>query len=75
IYCDPRCYPEYLIHDVLIVGYGMDDHEDYWIVKHHGLVTGVKEATCGCAEIRTIPVEWHQMQVTLLFICFMNCSS
>ncbi|TOF88153.1 hypothetical protein CGJ15_24830, partial [Vibrio parahaemolyticus] len=34
VYYESSCDPEYLDHAVLVVGYGTEDGEDYWLVKN-----------------------------------------
>uniref|UniRef100_A0A3B5AH46 Cathepsin L1-like n=1 Tax=Stegastes partitus TaxID=144197 RepID=A0A3B5AH46_9TELE len=34
IYDEPNCNPNNLSHAVLLVGYGSDDGQDYWIIKN-----------------------------------------
>lgn len=34
IYDEPNCNPNNLSHAVLLVGYGSDGGQDYWIIKN-----------------------------------------
>lgn len=34
IYDEPNCNPNNLSHAVLLVGYGSEGGEDYWIIKN-----------------------------------------
>lgn len=34
IYEEPRCNANNLSHAVLLVGYGSEDGQDYWIIKN-----------------------------------------
>lgn len=34
IYDEPRCDPNNLSHAVVLVGYGSEDGQDYWIIKN-----------------------------------------
>ncbi|XP_066254185.1 cathepsin L-like proteinase [Euwallacea similis] len=65
IYSDSNCSPNNLNHAVLIVGYGSEDGQDYWIVKntwgtswgeqgYFRILRGADE--CGIAEDTVYPV-------------------
>lgn len=65
IYTDTRCSADGLNHGALIVGYGTEDDQDYWIVKnswgslwgeqgYFKLLRGTNE--CGIGEYDVYPV-------------------
>ena len=44
IYSDPKCSPNAINHAVLIVGYGSEEGQDYWLVKN-------RCGECYCATV------------------------
>ncbi|XP_063904975.1 procathepsin L-like [Zophobas morio] len=66
VYYNPDCDPNKFTHAVLIVGYGNEDGQDYWLVKNSwgdgwGLGGFVKMArnrnnNCGIASMASVPV-------------------
>ncbi|CAL9691556.1 unnamed protein product [Knipowitschia caucasica] len=65
IYSDPKCNPNSINHAVLIVGYGTDKGQDYWLVKNSwgsswgesGYIRIARNAknTCGIASLPLYP--------------------
>uniref|UniRef100_A0A8C2XCW5 Cathepsin 12 n=1 Tax=Cyclopterus lumpus TaxID=8103 RepID=A0A8C2XCW5_CYCLU len=66
IYDEPTCNPNNLSHAVLLVGYGSDGGQDYWIIKNSwgsswgegGYMRMVRDGrnTCGIASYALYPV-------------------
>uniref|UniRef100_A0A3Q1ERF6 Cathepsin 12 n=1 Tax=Acanthochromis polyacanthus TaxID=80966 RepID=A0A3Q1ERF6_9TELE len=65
IYDEPNCNPNNLSHAVLLVGYGSEDDQDYWIVKNWGSSWGeggymrlIRDGrnTCGIASYALYPI-------------------
>ncbi|XP_041862278.1 procathepsin L [Melanotaenia boesemani] len=66
IYDEPNCDPNHLSHAVLLVGYGSDDGQDYWIIKNswgtswgeggYMRLTRNGKNTCGIASYALYPI-------------------
>uniref|UniRef100_A0A3B4VNV9 Cathepsin 12 n=1 Tax=Seriola dumerili TaxID=41447 RepID=A0A3B4VNV9_SERDU len=65
IYDEPNCNPNNLSHAVLLVGYGSEGGQDYWIIKNWGSSWGeggymrmVRDGrnTCGIASYALYPI-------------------
>ncbi|XP_051803633.1 procathepsin L [Acanthochromis polyacanthus] len=66
IYDEPNCNPNNLSHAVLLVGYGSEDDQDYWIVKNSwgsswgegGYMRLIRDGrnTCGIASYALYPI-------------------
>lgn len=55
IYDEPACNPNNLSHAVLLVGYGSEGGQDYWIIKNR-------------SELYTERLVWHCIELHFLFI-------
>ncbi|KAF7203317.1 cathepsin L1-like [Nothobranchius furzeri] len=66
IYDEPNCSPDHLSHAVLLVGYGSEEGQDYWIIKNSwgtswgegGYMRMIRNGrnTCGIASYALYPV-------------------
>ncbi|XP_038124418.1 procathepsin L isoform X1 [Cyprinodon tularosa] len=66
IYDEPNCNPDHLSHAVLVVGYGSEDGQDYWLIKNSwgsswgegGYMRMVRNGrnTCGIASYALYPI-------------------
>ncbi|RZC34145.1 Peptidase C1 and/or Inhibitor I29 domain containing protein [Asbolus verrucosus] len=65
IYYNPDCNPDFLTHAVVVVGYGTEDGQDYWIVRNsytdswgdHGYIKMARnrDNNCGIASVASYP--------------------
>lgn len=56
IYEESNCNPNNLSHAVLLVGYGSEGGQDYWIIKNRSGKTGQTVSDCGWwSHVRSIP--------------------